>query len=242
MSDARDRLGLVLPLPLLLATPSSALAQPAQAEAPPLAEPGQAEGSPLAEPSPAAVLTEAKALYERGEASFVAGDFLEAGQLLERAAALAPLPLLYLDAAIAFRFAATAEPQLDRAAPLCEATRRHADAVLEHRDATQEQRERATAERALAEAHCATLADADTDPTEWVGPCLQPPIEPCLSIIEPRGCAHRRGGDVAMMGSLMLLGLRSRRRREAVERVAERLPPDVAAALRRRSDTDDEPQ
>ncbi|MCX4240029.1 hypothetical protein [Paraliomyxa miuraensis] len=59
------------------------------------------------------------------------------------------------------------------------------------------------------------------------GPCLVPPHEP------EAGCAHRR--DTAALGlPLLMLGLRSRRRRDAIERVADRLPADVIAKLRDR--------
>lgn len=237
VSSSRDRLGLLLPLPALLITGQAHARAPGSSppadepEAP--ADPGP-EPPPALDDAPANDLEQAKALYLRGQEAFGRGDFREAGLAFEQAAALAPTVRLHLHAAIAFRFAATAEADPALATELCEATRYHADAVAAHSQALPEQINEARTAQAEAEAHCGELLEPHT-----VGPCLIPPLGPCLSIIEdPRGCGHRRDGGVAMLGALAFMGLRSRRRRDAVERLADRLPADVVAKLRR---NDDEP-
>jgi hypothetical protein len=130
--------------------------------------------------------------------------------------------LLHLQATLSFRLAAETEHDPQAVVEACLAARRNAEAVASHPQATPEQIEQARVESVQADTHCVV-------PVTF-GPCLTPPHEP-----EPRGCAHRRHGSSAMLGSLVLLGLRSRRRRDAVERMACRLPPDVAERLRRTS-------
>lgn len=242
MSGTRDRWGLLLPLPALLVTGSARAQEPSSgragldpAERTDVAEPGPTatlpEGAPLPED-----LEEAKALYDRGLQAFEAGDYRSAGEAFEQVAGLAPGVTIHLSAAIAFRHAAVAEPDAAAASALCQATRRHAETVAQHPQASPEQIEAALGESAKADAHCVQVNTYEFSPClsvvePPVGPCLVPPHDP-----ETRGCAHRREGPTAMLGAVMLLGLRSRRRRDAVEAVADRLPPDVVARLRRRDE------
>lgn len=235
VSSSRDRLGLLLPLPALLITGQAHARAPGSSppadQLHPPADP-ETEPAPVLDDAPVSELEQAKALYLRGQEAFNGGGFREAALAFEQAAALAPTVRLHLHAAIAFRFAATAEADPALATELCETTRYHADAVAAHPQALPEQINEARTAQGEAEAHCRGLMDPHI-----VGPCLSPPeIGPCLSIIEPRGCGHRRDGAVAMLGALAFMGLRSRRRRDAVERLAERLPPDVVAKLRRNGD------
>lgn len=242
VSSSRERLGLLLPLPALLITGQAHAAPGSSPPADELQPPPDAgiERPPALGDEPASELDQAKALYLQGHEAFLRGDFREAGLAFEQSAALAPLVRLHLHAAIAFRNAATAELDPGLATELCEATRRHAEAVVAHPQATPELIEQARAEQELADAYCNTLPEAVADPYPselhaCLSPtyCLQPETGPCLSIIEhPRGC-DRGGHSVAMLGSMVLLGLRSRRRRDAVERLADRLPADVVAKLRR---------
>lgn len=246
---SRDTLGLLLPLPaLLLAGSAQARVPSPQGEDRGLAEPGPAEPAPmepggpaqLAAPSvdalPAEVRAKVEAFYLAGTEAFDRGDFRDAGLAFEQAATLAPLPRLYLEAAVAFRHAAMAEPDTELAGELSDAARHNADAVMAHPQATAEQVAQAQAEATQVET--LWLERLETMAT----PCLSvmntnPDIGPCLSVMEdPRGCGRRGDGSVAMLGALALVGLRARRRRDAVERLAERLPPDVVAKLRRRSD------
>ena len=68
-----------------------------------------------------------------------------------------------------------------------------------------------------------------------VGPCLSPPH--CLSEIEPRpGCGD---GRTAAPFVVLPLAIRRRRRREALDRLAARLPADVVARLHTRDVDDD---
>jgi hypothetical protein len=245
VSSSRERLGLLLPLPALLITGQAYARSP---EPPPSADelqpppdPGP-ERPPALDDTPASELEQAKALYVQGDEAFRRGDFREAGLAFEQSATLVPMVRLHVHAAIAFRYAATQEIDPVLANELCAATRRHAEAVAAHPQATPELIEQARAEQELADAHCSTLPDVPVGPCLSEVRCLQPDIGPCLSIIEdPRGCSgtRRRGGGAAseaMLGTLAFLGLRSRRRRDAVERLAERLPPDVVAKLRRKGD------
>lgn len=238
MSSPRDRLGLLLPLPALLITGQAHARAPGAP--PPVDEPQpppdpSAQPAPVLDDTPATELDQAKALYLRGEAAFRRGDFREAGRDFEQSAVLTPMVLLHLNATVAYRYAALAESDPESANELCEATRRQAAAVAAHPQATPEQIEQARAEQELVDAHCNAL------PEVIAGPCLSDEplrcLQPCLNIIEPtRGCGSRRDGSVSMLAALPLLALRSRRRRDAVERLAERLPPDVVAKLRRNDD------
>jgi len=197
------------------------------------------------------MLAEARAFYDRGRTAFEEGRHADAGADFERAAAMSPeIVLLHLQAAIAFRHAVEVEHDAHATSGLCTAVRRNAEAVIGHPQATPEQIEQARAESVQADAHCTRVNEYAFAPClsvietpETFGPCLTPPLDP-----EPRGCAHRRHGPTAMLGGLLLLGLRSRRRRDAVERMADRLPPDVADRLRRngpprpdRGEDEDEP-
>jgi hypothetical protein len=242
VSSPRDRLGLLLPLPALLITGQAHARAPGSSpsadELHPPPDPS-AQPPPVVDDAPATELDQAKALYIRGEEAFRRGDFREAGLAFEQSAALAPMVLLHLHATVAYRYAALAESDPGSATALCEATRRQAEAVAAHPRATPEQIEQAKTEQELADAHCNAL------PEVMAGPCLSDEhlhcLQPCLNIIEPsRGCGSRRDGSVSMLAALPLLVLRSRRRRDAVERLAERLPPDVVAKLRRNDDEPDE--
>jgi hypothetical protein len=254
VSSPRDRLGLLLPLPALLFTgqaqarapePSPPNGDPSAFEPPP--DPGPGEVGDTTEPALSAAerRDRAKALYMRGVEAFQLGDFYVAGVAFEQSAVVSLGMLeLHRQAAIAFRYATLAELDPVLAGELCEATRRNAEAVITHPDATPEQIEEARTEQAQADAHCNELQAAVADePCLSSVRCLQPDLGPCLSIIEPsRGCGHHRDGSMAMLGAMALLGLRSRRRRDAVERLADRLPPDVVAKLRRNDrNGDDEP-
>lgn len=86
------------------------------------------------------------------------------------------------------------------------------------------------ARRIAHEAH-----DSPTEPVE-VGPCLSPPPPP--PIVESKGCGSNDDSSIAWLGVLALPLVR--RRRGALERLAERLPPDVVQRLRARPDDDDE--
>ena len=83
--------------------------------------------------------------------------------------------------------------------------------------------------------------EQDIRDAETLGPCLDPclsaclaPPPPCLQSIEPRrGCGG--GGDPGLAAALLLpLGLR--RRRDVLERLADRLPADVIERLRAKAD------
>ena len=81
---------------------------------------------------------------------------------------------------------------------------------------------------------CLTVIAPEPEPTEPpVGPCLSPP-SPCLQPIEPkRGCGD--DGDPGLAAALLLpLGLR--RRRDVLDRLADRLPADVLARLKAKLD------
>ncbi|MCA9704565.1 MAG: hypothetical protein KDK70_01810 [Myxococcales bacterium] len=182
-----------------------------------------------APPTPEEV--EVRARFEQGRQAFDAGDHRAAAAAFEQAVALAPeLPALSLDATIAYAYAALQEQDPERASELCEATRRHAEATIGHPEASETMAQYAQTLSIQADEHCTRLAETMYGPCLSVMPCLEPPYR-------SRGCAGR-GEPVAMLGSLMLLGF-ARRRRDAVERVAQRLPPDVAARLRRGSDEPD---
>jgi hypothetical protein len=237
VSSSRDRLGLLLPLPALLAVgPASARAQ--EPEVAPTRQ-DEAEHDSPATPQglddtalPPEVEPDVRAAFERGEQAFAEGEYREAASAFERAAELAAdLVVLRLDAVIALRHGVFAATDSDQAADLCARLRRDAEVIAEHPRATPEMIERARAEHARAQHRCTELEERSVTVTEAPhGPCLVPPLDH-----EP-GCAHGRD-DVAMLGMpLLLLGLRSRGRREALERMADRLPPDVMAKLRREPD------
>lgn len=252
MSGPRDRIGLLLPLPALLAVGAASV--DAREPAAPPERPDPAEPEPAAtEPGlhdtelPPELRPEARAAFERGEQAFARGEHHEAASAFERAAELAPeLVVLRLDVVIALQHAILTEPDPEAATELCARLQRDAERVAEHPRATPEMIERARAEQARAHERCAALEPGDAGPRPSVvgfepclvaapitepshGPCLVPPYDP-----EP-GCAHRH--DTAMLGvPLLLLGLRARRRRDALERMADRLPPDVVARLRRETD------
>jgi len=247
MPRSRDRLGLLLPLPALL------VAEPTSAHAAEVDAPTVAEGSPQTAPPPAPAeeppppgtepppgttpdRDRAAALFEEGKAAFANGDYTTAARAFEKACEYADLVPLVLDATIAYRHAALEEQDPERAAALCEAARNTAERVAAHPDATAEEIEQALAETTQADQHCTMLADTA------YGPCLSPPMGPCLNVIEsrPSGCGGSKGGEgFALLPTLMLMGLRTRRRKDAVERVADKLPADVADKLRR--DASDEP-
>ncbi len=248
MPRSRDRLGLLLPLPaLLVAEPTSthaaeietsSVAEQSPQTAPPPA-PAEEPPPPGTEPPPGTTpdRERAAALFEQGKTAFAEGDYATAAKTFEQASEYADLVPLLLDATIAYRFAALEEQDGERATALCEGARTMAARIGAHPDATAEEIEQAMAETAQADQHCATLEET------YYGPCLSPPMEPCLNIIEPRpsGCGSKKGGeDFALLPTLMLMGLR--RRKDAVERVADRLPADVREKLRKNADADDEPK
>lgn len=74
--------------------------------------------------------------------------------------------------------------------------------------------------------------------TDDVGPCLQPCLQPpCLSPIEPRGCGGKQPATAFVL--LGVLGLGTRRRRDAITKLEGSLPADVVARLRARLDRDE---
>lgn len=81
-----------------------------------------------------------------------------------------------------------------------------------------------------------TIADAEQYPDADIGPCLTD-IGPCLQPppLPPtrQGCGGDDVPDAAMLGLLPLAAIR-RRRREVLDRLRDRLPPDVVARLRDR--------
>lgn len=78
------------------------------------------------------------------------------------------------------------------------------------------------------------LPHASCEPTEDLGPCLQPCLPPCLSIIPPpRGCGGK-DDSLALLPALAFGVAVRRRRREVLERFADRLPSDVVEHLRRK--------
>lgn len=74
------------------------------------------------------------------------------------------------------------------------------------------------------------------EPEPPIGPCLSPPPPP--PFLESKGCGGDDEGSIAWLGVLALPVVR--RRRRALERLADRLPPDVVQRLRARADDDDE--
>ncbi|MCA9720590.1 MAG: hypothetical protein H6713_12680 [Myxococcales bacterium] len=81
-------------------------------------------------------------------------------------------------------------------------------------------------------------------PPPDIGPCLDMPAEPCLSIVEPRAgrCDVAAPGEddglPALLAGGLLLTAAARRRRRAIERLerAGVLPEDVLARLRSRDE------
>ncbi len=185
------------------------------------------------EPLDAAERAQVRALFEEAIEAFEFEDYGAAAVAFEKAAAIAPqIVSLWVNATTAYRHAAQEARTFDEAQPYCDGARRTEQRVREHVRASDEERQLAEREAQDAEDHCNELDDLEN------GPCLS--IMPCLSPPPPmRGCRSKRN-EMAMLGSLVLLGLRSRRRRDAVETVADRLPPDVAERLRERTEPDDE--
>ena len=92
------------------------------------------------------------------------------------------------------------------------------------------------ARRIAHEAHGPSQAQAQAEPeTEVVGPCLSPP--PPEPTAHGKGCGGDGDSSVAWLGMIALPVVR--RRRRALERVADRLPPDVVQRLRQRTGEDE---
>lgn len=273
MARSRDRLGLLLPIPALLAAesaPAHAAGVKSSAEAgaatavhdatrgEPDGGPGLSPPRPKAEPGAEPELSpkpmpppswderppvdeeeiETRALFGEGQEAFERGEYREAAIAFSEAADRSPqLVTLRLNAVIMYRLAteAAAESDPEAAESLCYSTMDAVDLVTRHPDAKPAHAKWAMDEFSRVQDLCMS---------DMLGPCLSPPppdedVGPCLSVIpaKERGCsASARSAPTALLGSLMLLGLRSRRRRDAVEKMADRLPADVVARLRRAGD------
>jgi uncharacterized protein (TIGR03382 family) len=78
--------------------------------------------------------------------------------------------------------------------------------------------------------------DADIGPClTQIGPCLSPCLQPPPPPPTRQGCGGNDAPQSAMLGLLPLAAIR-RRRREVLDRLRDRLPPDVVARLHDRDD------
>ena len=183
--------------------------------------------------SPAGEVESVERIYDRGKTHFEQKEYVEASEAFEEI--LAMLPESTDNRAVRESIMINVLETRSRAFAVA-----HDPAHVEHTDALVQAYEadfRAVHgdDEPLAADYVVArdrFAADTTVPEIEAHPCLTM-IEPCLEpiIADKQGCGGR-GDDPGLMASLLLpLGLR---RRQVFDRIADTLPPDVAARLRRK--------
>lgn len=207
-------------------------------------------GAPVTVAAPeAAEPSGVEARYDEGRDKFEAGDYVGAAQvwtqLLEGlpesqgSANIRENVLLNVIEAYQSAFERLRDDQGNRDIEHLYAAKRVADAYLAQRVAVYGdadvvpaavQERVSVLDETIAEAE--QYPDADVGPClTRIGPCLQPPPPPPTR----QGCGGSDAPESAMLGLLPLAAIR-RRRRDVLDRLRDRLPPDVVARLLDRDD------
>jgi hypothetical protein len=197
--------------------------------------------------------SDVEALYIEGKDKYDAGDYVGAAQVWTRlldglpeshgSANIRENVLLNVLEAYASAFERVRDDQGHRDIEHLYAAKRVADAWIAQRIAAHGE---AVVVPPVVQERISVLdrriEDAERYPDADIGPCLTqigPCLSPCLQPPPPpptrQGCGGSDAPQSAMLGLLPLAAIR-RRRREVLDRLRDRLPPDVVARLHDRDD------